>query len=175
MKTIVLILILSPFYCFCQHHYDLCDKNEPLENNWEEKKDIFLPKDLHKFPLLFEILDESEIKEREKKATSDYNSSNIWVLENGFFGLNQKASIKRFKKFYTREYKLVYTDSIKNYNQDEYPYVLRLYSEPLQLENKTQNWSYRVGYVIYDRRTNKAYSMIVGRTVKRESWLFSNL
>lgn len=164
----------------CQNHYDICDQNEPLEQNWSSKKNLFIPVDIDKYILLFEFTTPDQEANRRKEATEyyDINTDNgytkKWVVEKGYFGYKQAKSLKRFKKNFTREYHIINPDSLDKYPKNQYPYMIRFYSEPIKLW-KNKNWEWRTGYVIYDRRTNKTFPMIVGFPTKREKWFFKNL
>ncbi|MDG1476653.1 MAG: hypothetical protein P8Q14_05875, partial [Vicingaceae bacterium] len=125
MSNILLILCLTPILTIGQNHYDICDKNEPLEQNWESKKSLFIPTDIDNYTLLFESMSLTEERNRRKIATeyydisSDNGYSKKWLVEKGFFGVKQSKAIKRFKKLFPRKYYIVDTDSLNKYPTEQ--------------------------------------------------------
>jgi hypothetical protein len=82
-------------------------------------------------------------------------------------------SKKNFRTHFKRDYQLINTELINEFSSTEFPYILRLYSEPMEMLNGQIGFS--VGIVICDRRNELVYPMIVMLRSKREKWLFKNL
>jgi hypothetical protein len=180
MKKILLIIYLVPVICLGQNHYDLCDQNEPIDQGWKSKKSLFIPTDIDKYVLLFEITNPTQETKRRQIATEyyDINTDNgyskKWLVEKGYFSSYQDKGLKQFKKLFPRKYLVINPDTLDRFPKDEYPYMIRSYSEPIKMAGDN-NWGWRSGYVIYDRRTDKTFPMIVGFKMKRLNWLFKNL
>ena len=184
MKKILLILIsvflYSQAYCQCdwEWHDSLCRNKD-----WNTVKQFFVPADLNTYPLVLEdltdeqqILNERLVQEN-YYAIHDTDTSTKWQHLNGNVAIMHDDNIiqKRFKKYFTGDYVIVNIDSIQFLPIEKYPYVLMYYEEVTDLKDGIIPLSGRVGYYIWDRRSDYRYPVYSCLGPKEDKLFFAAL